>query len=358
MRQPKGGMEATVVVETQRVLDRLEATLSQRGGLLIIPHDSPDPDALASAAALHLLLKKRWNRKSRIIFSGIVSRAENREFLRHLKYHWRFMPPSVVGKRRHPAMFVDTAPWVGNVTVPAFIKPIAVFDHHPSPRKVPDEPLFADICPDFGAITTRFAECLEVAEIVPPKWLASLMAYAISTETADFIRHASVRDVAAYSTLLNRCSLKILGQIKNAALPRAYYAYLAEAVAGAQTYGRVSWTHLNNVEQPEIVAELADLLVRMERITWAFCTAFHRERLLISLRSELPDPRCGLLLHRLIPPGKGSAGGHGQCAAGYMDIAGVSDEDRVKMKDELVARVVAAIAGRPAEAPRPLVDRE
>lgn len=348
-------MESAVIAEVERLLDNLGARLPQHRQVLILPHDYPDPDALASAAALQLLLKERWRLHSRIVFSGTVSRAENRELLRHFKSKW-IAPQQWRGARRNiPAIFVDTAPWLGNVTVPPFVRPIAVFDHHLHGKRKLVESVFADISPGFGALTTRLAECLTVAGIAPPQWLASMMAYAITTETSDFTRHASPRDLEAYTALLPRANLKILGQIKNAALPRAYYGYLVEAVQRATTYGRVSWTHLPAISHPEIVAEIADLLLRMERITWSFCTAFAENRLIISLRSELTNVNCARLLRPLIGKKEGSSGGHGQSAAGYVDLTGLSEPEREKRREALVNRLISAIEGRSGETARPLI---
>lgn len=348
-------MESAVIAEVERLLDDLGAKLPSRRQVLILPHDYPDPDALASAAALQLLLRERWKLHSRIVFSGTVSRAENRELLRHFKSKWIF-PHQWRGARHSvPAIFVDTAPWVKNVTVPPFARPIAVFDHHAAGKRAIPASLLVDISPGFGALTTRMAECLTVAGIPVTRWLATIMAYAITTETFDFIRHASARDLEAYTSLLPRCNLKILGVIKNATLPRAYYGYLVEAVQRATTYGRVSWTHLSSVSQPEIVAEIADLLVRMERITWAFCTAFSENRLMISLRSELPNVSCARLLRPLIEAKEGSAGGHGQTAAGYVDVTDLSPTERERRRETLVSRLVSAIEGRTGETAKPLI---
>lgn len=348
-------MESAVIAEVERLLDELGARLPKRRQVLILPHDYPDPDALASSAALQLLLRERWKLHSRIVFSGVVSRAENRELLRHFKSKWIF-PHQWRGARHNvPTIFVDAAPWTGNVTIPDCVMPIAVFDHHQhARRKIPDT-LFADISPGFGALSTRLAECLIVTGIPVPKWLASIMAYAIASETIDFIRHASSRDLEAYTYLLSKCNLKMLGQIRNAALPRAYYGYLGEAVGNSLTYGRVAWTHLRAVSQPEIVAEIADLLLRMERITWAFCTAFSENRLLISLRSELTYVSCARLLRAALGTKEGSAGGHGQTAAGYIDVGGLPEAERELQREALVNRLIQGIEGHTVEKARPLV---
>jgi len=353
-------MNETVNNEAGQLLAELAKVLPGHGMVLIIPHDYPDPDALASSAAIQLLLAKRHNLRGKIVFSGIVSRAENREILRHFKYG--LMPaqqwhPGGKSKEKCPAIFVDTVPWRGNVTVPSSIKPIAVFDHHHGKYKAQAN-MVVDINPAFGATSTRLWECLQAANIQIPKWLAAIMAYAITTETFDFTRHATERDIRAYTFLLNQCNMKTLGQIKNASLPRAYYSYLAEAVTNAQTYGRVAWTHLADVKQPEIVAETADLLLRMERIMWAFCTGFTDDRLIVSIRGEVAILHCGRLLRSLIGRKEGSAGGHEQAAAGFIDVSKLSATERIQRRDTLEAKLLAKIEGRLGDTARPLLSPE
>lgn len=350
-------MDKNGINEIEQLLAALARVLPGRGRVLIVPHDYPDPDALASAAALQLLLAKRYHLHGQIIFSGLVSRAENREILRHFKYGLMAVP-QWRPDQNYPAIFIDTAPWRGNVTVPHFIKPIAVFDHHHHGRYKAPANMVVDINPAFGATSTRLWECLQAANITIPKWLAAIMAYAITTETFDFIRHTSDRDIRAYTVLLNQCNLKTLGQIKNAPVPRAYYSYLAEAVTNAQTYGRVAWTHLTSVKQPEIVAEIADLLLRMERIMWAFCTGFTDDRLIVSIRSEVASLHCGRLLRTLIGKKDGSAGGHEQAAAGFLDVSSLAATERIQQRDALEAKLLAKIEGRISDTARPLLVTE
>jgi nanoRNase/pAp phosphatase (c-di-AMP/oligoRNAs hydrolase) len=99
------------------------------------------------------------------------------------------------------------------------------------------------------------------------------------------------------------------------------------------------------VEQPEIVAEVADLLHRCERITWAFCMANMNGRLLVSMRSSDPGARCNRLLRHFI--GKnGNAGGHHHMAAGFMNTAGQSPEERDANRDQLIQKLALQIERR------------
>src|SRR5215467_2209825 len=60
------------------VLANLLQILDRPGPLLILPHDNPDPDAMASAAALKYLAHSLLDKPARIALGGIVGRAENR----------------------------------------------------------------------------------------------------------------------------------------------------------------------------------------------------------------------------------------------------------------------------------------
>jgi nanoRNase/pAp phosphatase (c-di-AMP/oligoRNAs hydrolase) len=336
--------EATRVEPAQ--IARLRAALPERGRVFIIPHNYPDPDALASAAGMHLLLDRQFGLTGQIIFSGEISRAENRALLRHYRYKWRHTTQVRAPKKPVPAILVDTSPWSGNVILPSWVKPVAVVDHHPL-RKPRDqaEGLFTDIRTGAGASATMVYEYLKKCTIALPKWLATVMTYAIATETMDLSRDCSDADLAAYVDLLTKANLQVLGTIRHAPLGRTYYAHLREAMERAEFFGRVVWTHLEDVEHPEIVAELADLLLRLERMTWAFCTAYLDKRMLVSLRSSAPGARCGRVLKKCIGKG-GTAGGHHRMAAGQIDLAQVTRENRAAYRQAVVDGLVASIEPR------------
>ncbi len=338
-------MDETTLNQTLKRLDEFGSVLPQKGKVLIIPHDYPDPDALTSAAAMHLLLAKRFRLQGQIVFTGMVSRAENRELLRHCRYRWHLLGDMRPPNQRLPCVFVDTAPWSGNATIPSFGKPVAVFDHHPFTSKKKWADIFTEVRVGAGATVSVMYAFLSAAGIQIPKWLASIMAYAISADTLDLCRSCSDLDLEAYTSLLARSNMSIIGKIRHAPLPKTYYAQLQEAIRRALVYGRVAWTHLESVEQPEIVAEVAELLSLMERVTWAFCTAYQGDNLLVSIRSEQKGARCGHLLKSLVRK-QGSVGGHHAMAAGYIDMKGLSREQREERRDQFVKGLVARIEKR------------
>lgn len=348
----KNGHDVTERPVLSPRLSALAAILPEKGRVLIIPHDYPDPDAFASAAAMHLLLKEKFGVRSRIVFTGMVTRAENREMLKHCRYGYTFASRLQLGHKRPAAVILDGVPWSGRVTVPSGARVVGVFDHHPQTRAKKGFEGLMDFRPGTGATASIMYEYLREAEVGVPAWLAALLLYAIATETLDFSRRFTPLDLEAYSALLPQANMKIIGAIRHAALPRSYFALLREAMDHAQLYGRVAWTHLDAVEHPEIVPEIADLLSRIERVTWTFCTGWRGDEMLISLRSSQPGARCGRLL-RAVVGARGSAGGHFNMAAGVVGLAGKKPNEREELREEIVRDLIGWIERRSADSEEP-----
>lgn len=324
-------------------LEQLRAVLATGRRILIVPHDFPDPDALAAAAAFHLLLDKHFGIQSQIAFSGEVSRAENKELLRNLRCRWHRMAELRLRRdSEHDCILVDTAPWSRNVTLPPGARVRAVIDHHEYRTPPAVEGLYADIRHESGATTTIAHEYLRAAGVEIPRWLASIMAYAIASETQDLSREVSRVDMCAYVDLVPQADLRVIGRIRHAPLSRAYYIHLQEALARARMWHDVVWTHLTDVAQPEIAAEVADLLLRMDGVRWSFCIAELPGRLFVSMRSRRRGAHCSRILRAAIGR-QGVAGGHDQMAAGYLATEGVAglelEEKRLALTRQLVRRM-------------------
>ena len=62
---------------TRGLLADLLRELERPGPLIILPHDNPDPDSMASAVALKFLAHRLLEKETYIALGGIVGRAEN-----------------------------------------------------------------------------------------------------------------------------------------------------------------------------------------------------------------------------------------------------------------------------------------
>ena len=93
-------------------LERLR-NLVGSGPVMILTHDSPDPDALAAGKALATLLNVSWSVPSRLFYSGLVARAENRAMLRLLTPEWESVEVAPDAQGFSAIALVDTQPGGG-----------------------------------------------------------------------------------------------------------------------------------------------------------------------------------------------------------------------------------------------------
>jgi len=205
---------------------------------------------------------------------------------------------------------------------------------------------FSDIRPGYGATATILAEYLEVSGLPLPRSLATAVVYAIRYETQEFGREYSKADKAVYDRLLPETDRRALARIQNARLPLSYFVNLHEALENLETVDTLVISHLGRVEQPDIVPEIADLLLRMEGKTWSLCTGRFEDRIYLSIRTTNQRADAGGLIRRLIGR-RGKGGGHGMIAGGWMPMDRAPGGDPVALQRVLGRRLARLLRKKP-----------
>ncbi|MBC8184004.1 DHH family phosphoesterase, partial [candidate division KSB1 bacterium] len=141
-------------------LKELDKTLNNSRTLLILMHDYPDPDAIASAMILSFLAQKRQGIKTRIAYGGVITRAENRALVQQVGLKL-IHKKNVRWKNYQSIAMVDTQPSFGNHSLPKAIIPKNVFDHHPPGDCLSID--FVDIRTEFGTCATMLLEYIKAA---------------------------------------------------------------------------------------------------------------------------------------------------------------------------------------------------
>ncbi len=314
------------------------------GRWLVLTHDNPDPDALAAATLLCHVLRRAFKQRATAAYGGIVGRAENREMVRslHLKLsHVRHLRL----ERYQRFALVDTQPRTGNNQLPADVQPDLVIDHHPL-RKATLAAPFLDIRPTYGATATVLGEYLLAAGIRPTHAMATALIYAIRSETQDFSREFTGPDKAIYDLFFPLANHVLLARIQNPRLPMSYFGDLHTALERLETVDSLILSHLDEVGQPDIVPELADLLLRMEGKTWSLCTGYYGDRLYLSIRTTNPRADAGALMRRLIGR-RGKGGGHGRTAGGWIDASRLAAGERTRLQTAIAAKLAAELRKKP-----------
>jgi len=293
------------------------------GRWLVLTHDNPDPDSIAAGSALAFLLRRTFRHRVTMAYGGLIGRAENQEMVRVLGVRMSHVRRLQWENYRHIAL-VDTQPRTGNNQLPPERAADVVFDHHPV-RRATRAAAFHDVRTAYGATATILAEYLVHAGLEIPRHLATAFAYAIRTETQDFQREVSAADKAIYHQLAERIDFRALGRIRAPRLTLGYFQNLHEALEHLQTVGTLVVSHLGRLEQPDMVPEVADLLLRLEGKTWSLCTGQFGDRVQLSIRTTNARADAGRLMRRLVGT-RGKGGGHGMSAGGWVAIGEQSPE--------------------------------
>jgi nanoRNase/pAp phosphatase (c-di-AMP/oligoRNAs hydrolase) len=309
----------------QTSLDRLRS-IAGAGPVLILTHDNPDPDALASGKALATLFREAWGITGRLVYSGLVARAENQAVLKRLTPEWEHSEELPDFQAYTAIAQVDTQPGAGNNRLNTVHPRHMVIDHHYPVRETIHAVTYADIRTEMGSTVTMVAQYMEAAGIQPDPILATAMFYGLKTDTRSLSRGASPADEITFLELLHNLDQQELSRVELAGLSRGYFRSFSRGLDATRVFGRVLVTHLGLITQPDFTAEMADILIRLQGAHAVLCLGQHGDTLHISLRTEpTGQQHAGKIIQQLIVP-PGTAGGHGTMAGGQIPLHGKAIE--------------------------------
>jgi nanoRNase/pAp phosphatase (c-di-AMP/oligoRNAs hydrolase) len=317
-----------------------------RHAFLAQAHDYPDPDTLASAAALTWLLREIAGVEGQIGYGGIVGRAENRAMVRVLGLKLKKMSPADFARYDLIAL-LDTQPESGNHSVPADRLPDIVVDHHFARERSGPEPAYYDVGGEFGTTSTKVTQLVRSSGLEPPPEVATGLFYGVKSDTANLARVTTPADVEAYLWLFPRIDRAMLAEIEHPQVPLTYFRILNKALERGKIYGNMIVADLGPIYTPDLCAELADRLLQVEGIKHALATGWYEDGLFFSLRTR-SRKNAGKLLHGIIAEGGfGTAGGHHPMAGARVPVAGMGQRKRSELRRKLVGRVIAAFGEDP-----------
>lgn len=304
--------------------------------LLILTHDYPDPDALASAYALYYLAQHIGIR-AKIVYGGEIGRAENREMVRLLKIPAKKLRTSDF--RYYPKVaLVDTQPGFENNSFPKQKHATMVIDQHTASQEVNADFVLVDT--ESGSTSALLGRELLAKGFEIPVKLATALVYGILSDTLDFSRTTHRETIDTYFELLPFADMRLLARIQNPSRPRRFFSEMLRSIQNAQIRQRLIVSHLGTVGNPDLVAQMADFLLTCEGVQWAFCTGRYNGYVHCSLRTLLTDTSAANILRSIVRNPR-AAGGYGQVAGGKVKIQDPKDpQNWEETEADLVDRLV------------------
>jgi nanoRNase/pAp phosphatase (c-di-AMP/oligoRNAs hydrolase) len=324
----------------EKRLEQLAHLLHGKRRLLIVTHDNPDPDTIATGWALLRLARRLRRMRVDLAYGGIIGRGENRALLEVLKVPLQRLDELDPASYDAIAL-VDSQPGTGNNSLPPGTVPTVVIDHHPLRRSTREVP-FYDVREDYGASVTIVSEYLHAAGMRLDRRLATAIFYAIKAETKNLGRDASRADIKVFLDLFPLVDNHALSQIEHPPIPRNYFSMIDQAIDGTRLHGRVAVTRSGEVSNPDVVAEFADLMVRLEGIRWSLAVGRYGPDLWLSIRTNLERANAGRMIRRVVGD-LGMAGGHGMMAGGKIPDGAVSPAKAAELEEILCTRALSLL---------------
>ena len=246
--------------------------------VLILMHDEPDPDAIASAMALRALLKRRKATAVIGCFKG-PTRPENVRMVESLDLEIEEITEADLEGFDRIAV-VDTQPHIFEGKVPYAD---LVIDQHP--KRDGYDAKFRDIRTSFGATTTMLLDYMVRAGVPISERIATAAVYAIHTDTKRFEGPTNKRDVELFAHVFPKASQPALRRIRGEAFTLEHLRLLGEVAKNYELVGHFMFTHLGEVPRDDYVPTIADLLIEPAESHWCAVSGVLEDNLVISVRN-------------------------------------------------------------------------
>jgi nanoRNase/pAp phosphatase (c-di-AMP/oligoRNAs hydrolase) len=291
----------------------LRAHFKDAEQVLILLQDDPDPDAIASALALRVLLG-RTKAATPIATFGAITRPENRAMTRILEIEVETITPAAVAGYDRVAM-VDTQPSFFEEVLPEID---LVIDHHP--EDTPVRARIKDVRPGYGATSTILWEYLRAVDAKFTPRLATALFYGIKADTQYLERGAGRADMEAFAFLHAHANHGALRRIERPELPDVALDALGAAIERRRLIDGVVFVHAGAIPYPELVAQFADFFLQSQGAEWSVVSGTVDATLHVSVRNVGYVRAAGPVVRRAFGD-LGGAGGHRTMARAVIPLS-------------------------------------
>src|SRR3989449_1663722 len=287
---------------TRARVQQYQRYFSDADRVLIMLHNDPDPDAMASGLALRNVLRRNKNTAIIGAIQG-VTRPENLRMVNLLDIHVEAITHDSLKEYDRIAM-VDVQPhYFGGLIDRVDL----VIDHHP------EQPgytaVFKDIRPDYGSTSTILTEHLRAVDANISERTATAMLYAIKSDTLFFNRQTNRVDLEAFSYLYPLADAALIRKMEGAEITRERLDYVMKAHRSGTLVDQVFCAFLGSLPREDFIPYVADFFLQLEDVKWTVIAGIVNETLVVSVRNLGYTKNAGEFVRRFFAD-IGSAGGH------------------------------------------------
>jgi nanoRNase/pAp phosphatase (c-di-AMP/oligoRNAs hydrolase) len=287
---------------TRQRVQQYQRYMADADRVLILTHNDPDPDAMASGLALRTILRR--TRQTAVL--GCLeppTRPENLRMLKLLDIKMETVRPEQLKEYDRIAL-VDVQPHY----FPGLLPHVdLVIDHHPEQSGY--NAIFKDIRPEFGSTSTILTEHLRAVDLDISERTATAMLYAIKSDTLFFNRHANRADLEAFSYLYPLADATMIRKMEGAEITAERLDYLIKAWQQGRMMEHVFCAFLGEPPREDFIPYVADFYLQLEHVQWTVICGVVNDTFVVSVRNLGYQRNAGDFVRRWFND-IGSAGGH------------------------------------------------
>jgi nanoRNase/pAp phosphatase (c-di-AMP/oligoRNAs hydrolase) len=326
-----------LLTEFSRSLTRLKVQQYQRffvdaDRVVIVLHNDPDPDAMASGLALRNVLRRTKQTAVIAALQG-VTRPENQRMMNLLDIQVEILTPEqIVGFDR--IAMVDVQPHVFRDVID---RVDLVVDHHP------EQPgytaVYKDIRADYGSTSTILTEHLRAIDVNISERTATAMLYAIKSDTLFFNRQANRVDIEAFSYLYPLADATLIRKMEGAEITMDRLEYVLKAKQHGRLQEQVFCAFLGTSPREDFIPYVADFYLQLESVKWTIVSGIVNDSLVMSVRNLGYSRNAGEFVRKYFND-IGSAGGHRSMAKAVVPLRAFRDKFGNLQAEEFTEKVL------------------
>jgi nanoRNase/pAp phosphatase (c-di-AMP/oligoRNAs hydrolase) len=326
-----------LLTEFSRSLTRLKVQQYQRffsdaDRVVILLHNDPDPDAMASGLALRNVLRRTKQTAVIAALQG-VTRPENQRMMNLLDIHVEILTAEQVTAFERIAM-VDVQPhYFGG----AIDRVDLVIDHHPEQSGY--TAVYKDIRADYGSTSTILTEHLRAVDVNISERTATAMLYAIKSDTLFFNRQANRVDIEAFSYLYPLADATMIRKMEGAEITIDRLEYVLKAKQHGRLEEQVFCAFLGTSPREDFIPYVADFYLQLEDVKWTIVSGIVNDSLVMSVRNLGYGKNAGEFVRKYFND-IGSAGGHRSMAKAVVPLRAFRDKFGNLQADQFTDRVL------------------
>jgi len=251
------------------------------GKLAVRIHRSPDPDSIASAAALQAIAESRGI-EATIVYDGEIGHQENRAFVNLLGIELTSMADI------DPAEF-DTVALVDHAKSAdpdAESDADIIIDHFEHDEGHDYDTDFSDIRPNVSSTSTILTKYIQELDLTLSENVATALLYGIRAETLDFKRDTTPADLTAAAYLYPFADHDTLEQVESPSMSPETLDVLAEAIRNRQVQGSHLVSNAGFIRDRDALSQAAQHLLNLEGITTTAVFAIADDTIYLAARSK------------------------------------------------------------------------